>query len=411
MNAPAPSPFEGLRDPVDMASRHVAEHRALYYRWLREEAPVHRGRISVIPVWMLSRFEDCWNLLRDDRFVRDRRTATGKGRSPVPVPPTVRHLMESMIVADEPEHTRLRSLVQKAFTTSAIARLEGPIRESAHALLDTALGEGRVDLQQAYALPIPVRVISEMMGVSDEEAPRFRDGLRVLSEGLSGWSMVRTMLWDLPKLDRFVRGLIARKRTEPGDDVLSALIAAEEAGDRLSEDELVSMTFLLVIAGFETTVHLITNLVFELLRHPAELERLRADPALLDGAVEEGLRYCGPIHGTKPHYPLEDVELHGVRIPRGATVIPVLGAANRDPAMFDDPETFDVGRTPTRHLGFGRGIHYCLGAQLARMETRIALGVLLERCPDLSLAVPEADVRPAPMPFWHRYDALPVRLA
>ena len=411
MNAPV-SPYADLRLPVDVASPHFVANRARYYQWLRDEAPVHQGRISVMRMWYLSRFDDCWDLLRDPRFVRNRGRARGKGDSaaPFPLPRSIRHLAESMIVADDPAHARLRRLVQKAFTSSAIASMEAPLRTHAHALLDEAIPRGTVDLQAAYASPIPVRAISDMMGLETGDAPRFHDGMTALSDGLTGWTMLRTLLWDLPKLDRFVRELIERKRVAPGADILTALIAAEENGDRLSENELVSMVFLLIIAGFETTVHLISNLVLALLTHPEQLERLRADPSLVEGAVEEGLRFCGPIHGTKPCYPIEDVTIHGVTIPRGATVIPVLGAANLDPREFDDPERFDIGRPIRRHLGLGRGIHFCLGAQLARMETRVALEVLLERCPDLSLAADPATLERERMPLWHRYAGVPVKI-
>lgn len=400
-----------LHQPVDVASRHFVRHREAYYRWLREEAPVHRGRISVLPVWYLSRYADCWEMLRDARFVRDRSRATGKGRMPFPVPRSVRHLADSMIVNDEPEHRRLRDLVQKAFTTSAIAGLEPDLRAHAHALLDAALARGRVEFQSAYAQPIPMRAISAMLGIDDSDGPRFRDGMSALSEGLSGPRMVKTLAWDLPRLSRFVRELIARKRSTPGEDMLTALIHAEATGDRLSEDELVSLVFLLIVGGFETTVHLISNLLVTLLAHPDLLARLRAEPDLLDGTIEEGLRYCGPIHGTKPHYPVEDIALHGVTIPRGAMVIPVLGAANRDPATYEDPDRFDPERSPNRHLGLGRGIHYCLGAQLARLETRVALEVLLERCAEISLDCAPDDLEKARMPLWDRWLAVPVRLA
>ena len=411
MNAPV-SPYADLRLPVDVASAHFADNRARYFRWLRDEAPVHRGRVSVMRMWFLSRYDDCWALLRDPRFVRNRGRARGKGNSaaPVPMPRSIRHLAESMIVSDDPAHARLRGLVQKAFTSSAIASMESSLRAHAHALLDDAKRTGHVDLQTAYASPIPVRAISEMMGLETADAPRFHDGLTALSDGLSGWTMLRTLLWDLPRLDGFVRELIERKRVAPGNDILTALIAAEEDGDRLQENELVSMVFLLIIAGFETTVHLISNLVLTLLTHPDQLARLRADPALIEGAVEEGLRFCGPIHGTKPCYPIEDVTIHGITIPRGATVVPVLGAANLDPREFEDPECFDIGRPIRRHLGLGRGIHFCLGSQLARMETRVAVEVLLERCPNLALAVDATELVRERMPLWNRYARLPVRL-
>mgnify|MGYP002624169524 FL=1 len=188
------------------------------------------------------------------------------------------------------------------------------------------------------------------------------------------------------------------------------MIQAEEAGEKLSEDELIGMVFLLVFSGFETTVHLITNAVLTLLEHPEQLERLRSEPALMESAVEEILRYRGPIHATKPMYATEDVTLHGQTIPKAAPLMPLLGAANFDPEVFEDPDTFDVARTPNKHLAFGHGIHFCLGAPLARMETRIALTNLLERNPNLRLAVDPSDLKLQTVPMWHRYESLPVSL-
>jgi cytochrome P450 len=279
-----------------------------------------------------------------------------------------------------------------------------------HELLDVAEQQRIVDLLTAYALPIPVTVISELVGVADEDMPRFRNGVKVLSDGMSGWNLLRTFFWDLPGTVQFVRGLIVRKRANPQDDILTALIQAEEAGDRLTEDELVSMVLLLIFAGYETTVHLITNGVVALLQHPDQLARLRAQPRLMESAVEEILRYNGPVQGTKPGYAREDVTLHGVTIPKGSAVIPLLGAANHDPAVFENPEDFDIARSPNRHLGFGQGIHYCLGAPLARLETRIALTNLLGRHPNLRLAVKPEELQVQNMLLWRRYPRLPVVL-
>jgi cytochrome P450 len=398
-----------VKQPINLGSRAFATNKYAYYMWLREEVPVCKGKITVINTYLLSRYEDCVNMLKDQRFVRNRTTATGGGRLPFPTPKTIRLIAQNMILEDEPNHRRLRNLVHKAFTPRALARLEQRIDRLTHELLDVAERQSDVDLIPAYALPIPVTVIRELVGVSDEDMPRFRDGVKVLS-GLSGWTLFRVLFWDLPRTDRFVRDLIARKRTDPQDDILTGLIHAEEQGDRLSEDELVSMVFLLIFAGYETTVHLIANSVVTLLQHPDQLARLRAQPELMESAVEEILRYNGPIQGTKPGYALEDVLLHGVTIPKGSAVIPLLGAANHDPAVFERPEEFDIARSPNRHLGFGQGIHYCLGAPLARMETRIALKNLLKRSPNLHLAVKPEELKIQNVPLWHRYERLPVLL-
>ena len=400
-----------FKQPVRLNSREFVANKYAYYQWMREEAPVCKGKISfLMNVYLLSRYDDCVSMLKDPRFVRNRTTATGGGRMPFPMPKSVTLMAQSMILEDEPEHRRLRNLVHKAFVPRALAKLEERIERLTHELLDKAEKQGTVDLMQAYSLPIPVTVISEMVGVSDEDMPKFMNSMKVLKDGFSGWNLLRTFIWDLPATVKFVRELIARKRANPQDDILSGLIQAEEEGDRLSEDELVSMVFLLIFAGYETTVHLITNGVLTLLQHPEQLARLRAEPELMESAVEEILRYNGPIHGTKPGYALENVTLHGVTIRKGSAVVPLLGAANHDPTVFENPERFDIERTPNKHLGFGRGIHYCLGAPLARMETKIALKNLLERNPNLRLAVQPEELVVQSVPLWHRYESLPVVL-
>lgn len=411
MIAPKALTRSDIKEPINLNSKAFIANKYAYYTWLRQEAPVYKGKVGIIiNAYLLSRYDDCVHMLKDPRFVRNRTTATGGGRMLFPMPKSVALMAQSMILEDEPEHRRLRNLVHKAFTPRALARLEERIERLTHALLDEAEKQGTVDLIRAYALPIPVTVISEMVGVSDEDMPKFRNSLRVLTDGLSGWTLFRTFFWDLRHAVTFVRDLIARKRLDPQDDILTGLIQAEEQGETLSEDELVSMVFLLIFAGYETTVHLITNGVVTLLQHSDQLARLRAQPPLMASAVEEILRYNGPVQATKPGYAVEDVTLHGMTIPKGSAVIPLLGSANHDPAVFENPEVFDILRSPNKHLGFGQGIHYCLGAPLARMETRIALNNLLARNPNVRLAVEPAELRVQNIPLWHRYESLPVML-
>jgi len=396
--------------PVHVSRADFSTNKYAYYRAMLEGPRMWTGKIAVLKLKLLTRFEDCEALLRDPRFVRNRTTATGGGRLPFPLPKSVALIAQSMIVEDDPAHRRQRGLVNKAFTARAVGRLADRVERLTHELLDVAERQGQVDLLEAYSGPIPVAVIGELVGVADEDMPRFRDSLRVLSRGFSGWNLLRTLLWDLRSTGSFVSGLVEKKRANPGDDILSALIEAEEAGERLSHDELVGMVFLLIVAGFETTVHLITNAVVTLLEHPDQLERLRAEPQLMDTAVEEIVRHRGPVHGTKLNYAVEDLTLCGEEIKRGTPVVPLLGAANHDPEAFEKPETFDIARDPNRHLGFGFGAHYCLGAQLARLETSIALRNLLERNPNLRLAVPPETLKLQNMPMWHRYESLPVAL-
>ena len=374
--------------PVNLVGAHFAANKFDWYRWMLEEAPVGPGRISLLKVSLVTRDEDCRLVLTDPRFVRNRGRAKGNPNaspSPIPLPRSIKPLAMSMIVQDDPEHRRLRNLVNKAFTHRAVERLSDRVESLAQELLDGMRAGESIDLLDAYARPIPTRVIAEMVGIGREDMRELQHGIGVLTRGLSGFSIVRSLLWDLRGTTKFVRELIERKRADPADDILSALIQVEEEGDRLSEDELLAMVFLLIVAGFETTLHLVANGVHTLLEHPDELARVRADPKLWESAVEEITRHRGPIQSTKPQYATEDVTLRGYTIERGTPVMPMLGAANHDPRAFPDPDRFDVGRTPNHHLGFGFGNHFCLGRQLALMETRIALSALFERFPDLQL--------------------------
>ena len=397
--------------PLNLSSQAFTDNKYAHYAYLREHDPVHKGKLmSVMRSYFLTRYDDCVAMLKDKRFVRNRTTATGGGRMPFPMPKSVSLMMNSMINEDEPEHRRLRNLVHKAFTPRTVANLAGRIEILTEQLLDEMRGRGPIDLMTAYAQPIPVTVIAEMVGVKPDEVPKFVSFVDALTKGFSGVTLARTLVRDLPKAVTFVRQLIERKRRNPGDDILTALIAAEEEGETLSEDELVAMVFLLIVAGHETTYNLITNAVYTLLTHPEQLGRLRKEPALMDGAIEEVLRFNGPLHATKPEYATEDVTIRGTKIPKGSSVMPLLGSGNHDADVFERPEVFDIERAPKRHLGFGQGIHYCLGAPLARLETKIALTRLLERSPDLRLAVAPSALQFVTRPGWHQYKEMPVVL-
>ena len=413
MSSAAAVPEFDPRSPVDMNAQAFHEHKYLWYEWLREEAPVCTGKVSVMKVNLVSRYEDCRMILSDPRFLRNRGRARGKGTSPLPfpLPRSIAALAKSMILEDDPEHRRLRNLVNKGFSPRAVAKLSGQVSGLADELLDQ-LGsqKGSFDLLSAYARPIPTRVIAGMVGVTGREAEQFGEVIRTVTQGMTGLKMVRTLLWDLRRAQRFIRDLIARKRKARGDDILSELIEAEEAGESLTEDELVAMVFLLIIGGFETTLHLITNGTLVMTQHPDQLATLRADPSDWPSAVEEIVRYRGPIHGTKLLYPTEDVTLHGVKIARGSPCMPILGAANHDPREFEDPGTFNMKRSPNHHLGFGFGPHFCLGRQLALMETRVALERIFMRYPNLRVDESGGPPQLAKMPGWHRHLSLPVFL-
>jgi cytochrome P450 len=407
-----------ITHPITLGSPEVTANPDAYYTWLRENAPVYRGRMAMTgeaDVWMVSRYDDCRAMLTDERFVR-----SPHGQGPAMLaqfPESAREAMRllavsTMIIMDDPDHRRLRGLVAKPFTPKAIARIGERVGELTHALLDELEPKGQIELRQEFALPIPSTVINEMVGVPAQDRERFGQGVRAL---LGGMGEIGQESWtrDVDALMAFVRELIDRKRSDPGEDILTGLIHAEESGDRLSDDELVSMVFLLVTAGYETTYNLITNAVVTLLDHPDQLARLRAagdDEALWRSAIDEIVRFNGPIGGTKPSTTLADVTWHGTTIPAGSTVIPVTHAANHDPEAFDEPERFDITRHPNNHLGFGHGVHFCLGANLARMETRVALRALFARNPNLRLAVDRSELALEPMPLMTRYRELPVHL-
>ncbi|MDA8562813.1 cytochrome P450 [Mariniblastus sp.] len=403
-----------IKLPLDLNTREFHDNRQAHYKWLREKQPVCEASVGIMKVFVLSRHEDCLNILKDDRFVRD----TGDGFPiPVPLPKSIKLMMKSMINTDGDQHRRLRNLVHKAFTPNQLNLLEVRIERLTHDLLkvmesssirSARSGQNELDLMKAYSLPIPVTVIAEMVGVDPADVPKFASYIDKLTSGFTKLKTLKTMFWDMPKISKFVRQLINEKRKHPGDDILTGLIEAQEEGDRLTEDELVAMVFLLIIAGHETTVHLISNSVVTLLDHPEALNRLKAEPDLWESAVEELLRYSGPVLATKPMFAIEDVVLHGVTIPKGKAVLPLLGAGNFDPEVFGNPEQFDITRSSNKHLGFGKGIHYCLGAPLARMETKIALRNLFERFPDLKLAVPKDHLKRQLMPGWNRYQKVPV---
>jgi len=378
------------------------------YERLRREAPLFRTRMGYMAdaeVYLLSRYSDCVDLTTDHRFRR-----VVEGSAPLPIPESIRFMStDSMILKDDPEHLRLRKLVSRAFTPKAIARLSDRVEVVTTELLD-GFGPGQqIELIADYALPISITVISEMVGVSEPDRARFHEGMNLIMEGMAKYGIEETAA-KMEQLIDFVRELIERRRTDPAEDIMTGLIHASEDGDTLSDDEVVSMVFTLVAAGYETTYNLITNGVEALLTHPDQLKLLQGRPELINSAVEEILRYTGTIGGTKPNYASEDVKLHGVIVPRGAMVIPLLASANRDPDAFENPDVFDITRSPNYHIAFSKGPHFCLGANLARMETRVAITNLITRFRALQLAIDPADLQIQPMPFWRRLTRLPVTL-
>ncbi|MFJ4326833.1 cytochrome P450 [Streptomyces tricolor] len=363
------------------------------YRQLREDGPVRRAVIAGgLDAWLVTRYEDALAALSDPRLSSDVRDASDP-RLIAQLPEFEREsMLSTMLRADPPDHTRLRRLVSKAFTARRVAELQPRIQEITDRLLDAVVPAGRADLVADFALPLPVTVICELLGVPVEDRydfQRWTDAMLLRGQELPDPAVVDEA-WR--RMRAYVTALTGAKRAHPEDDLLSALISAHDEEQRLSHDELIAMTFLLLVAGYVTTVNLIGGGIAALLAHPDQQALLRDRPELLPDAIEEFLRYDGPVSPGIARFAREDVEIAGVTVPRGATVVIASAIADRDPARFPEPDRLDITRRDNGHLAFGHGIHYCLGAPLARLEGRIAIGTVLRRLPDLALAVPPAEL-------------------
>jgi len=361
-----------------------------FYARMRVEAPVFQvsGPFG-IRAWLVTRYDDVVAMLKDDRLSKD---ITGKMTW---LPPFARPATHHMLNRDPPDHTRLRTLVSKGFTPRRIEELRGRIETVCEDLLSAAARGTSFDLVRDYALPVPLTVIGVLLGIPKEDRPLFhrltRGSLPIgAPTGLLDVPLALPHVWLLV---RYFRKLFAARRAAPRDDLLTALVQAEEAGDRLSEDELLGMAVLLLFAGYETTVNLIAGGALALLEDPAQRERFTREPDLAESAVEELLRYTSAVEITPPRVTSEELALDSITIPKGEFVAAVLGSANHDDTQFEEPERLDLGRDPNRHLAFGQGPHFCLGASLARMEGRIALATLFRRFATLRLASARESLR------------------
>jgi cytochrome P450 len=393
------SPF----DPWDEGHRHDPKS---FYQAMREEAPVYRGigPQTRRTFWFLTRYDDVVAALRNPLLGREwKKLPEGvreqhRFEQEEQLEMANRHLLN----LDPPDHTRLRRLVSQAFTAKRVQDLKPRIQDLTDSLIDE-LATG-TDLIDTLAVPVPVTVIAELLGVPVDDQGWFRT---VVDRTLRPSGEEDALAAGLELL-QWVNEAIERRRNQPGDDLLSALIHLEDEGDTLDHAELVSMVQLLLIAGHETTVNLIGNGMVELMRHPGEKARLVGDPGLLASSIEEMLRFNGPVETSFPRFAYNDLDIRGVEIPQGDIVIPVLMAANNDPDQFPEPERFDITRDPNRHVAFGSGIHYCIGAPLARLEASIVIGTLLRRHPQIDFAEDHADLEWNPGFFLRGVRRLPV---
>ncbi|MEV7284187.1 cytochrome P450 [Streptomyces sp. NPDC093252] len=376
------------------------------YAWLREHSPVHRTELpSGVSAWLVTRYGDARRALADPRLSKNpghhAEGAEGKNRTGIPGERSA-NLMTHLLNIDPPDHTRLRRLVSKAFTPRRVAEFAPRVRELTDDLIDRFAEKGTADLIHDFAFPLPIYAICDLLGVPREDQDDFRDwaGMMIRHGGGPRGGVARSV----KKMRGYLAELIHRKRAAlpdtpaPGEDLISGLIRASDHGEHLTENEAAAMAFILLFAGFETTVNLIGNGTYALLTHDEQRTRFRralaeGDTGLLETGVEELLRYDGPVELATWRFATEPLSLGGERIAAGDPVLVVLAAADRDPARFADPDTLDLGRRDNPHLGYGHGIHYCLGAPLARLEGQTALAALFTRLPDLRLAVDPAELR------------------
>jgi cytochrome P450 len=378
---------------------------------LRAETP---ARAVITPngfrVWVVSRYEEAKAVLADPTVQKNtagmREVMAGNRVGDTEAREFAPDLSQHMLSMDPPDHTRLRRLVTKAFTARRIEQMRPRIEEITAELLGRLSAGDEVDLLDVFAFPLPITVISELLGVDDEDREQFRRASNTL---ISSGGPEETRAAGQWMVGYFTR-LIAAKRAEPGDDLLSALIETSEDSDRFSEQELVSMAFLLLVAGHETTVNLIGNGMLALLSHPDQLAKLKADPSLMPGAVEEFLRFRSPVNMSTFRFTTEPVVLGDVTIPADSLVLVGLGSANRDEDRFEHADQLDITRPVGGHLAFGHGIHYCLGAPLARLEGEIAFRGLLAAFPDMKLAVAPDDLTWRISILVHGLEKLPVVL-
>lgn len=366
-----------------------------FYARLRAEAPVFPVTVRKQRAWLVTRYDDVIAVLKDDQqFVKDRHNAMSPAqlKQAPKMPPFLKSLERNLLALDGGDHDRLKALVHKAFTPRMIEQLRDQTQDVTDHALDVAQRTGSMDLIEEFALPVPLTIIGRMLGVPEADHQQFSRWWRAMMSVGSGGNA----LFAVPSVLRFMsylRKLIKTRRAQPQDDLISALARAQEGNDQLTNDEVLAMVFLLLSAGHETTVNLIASGILALLQHPDQLAKLRNDPTLMKPAIEELVRFVAPVETATERYAAHDVTIAGTTIPQGELVLAVLASANRDPGQFTNPDMLDIARERNKHLGFGQGMHYCLGAPLARLEAQIAIGTLVKRAPNLHITVAPQQLR------------------
>ena len=376
-----------IEDGINLASAQFKEDAYEIYKESRKKQPIlFVNQVEIGKEWLITRYEDALPLLKDNRLKKDWTNVFSQDTKNMYLSvDNSDHLTTHMLNSDPPNHSRLRSLVQKAFTPKMIAQLDGRIQRIADDLISNIERKGTLNLVDDYSFPLPIIVISEMLGIPKEDQAKFRIWSHAVIASPETPEEIKETEKQLSEFITYLQYLVDIKRKEPKEDLVSALILAESEGHKLSARELYSMIMLLIVAGHETTVNLITNTVLALLENPNQLQLLKDNPKLIDSAIEEGLRYYSPVEVTTARWAAEPFQIHHQTIQKGDMVIIALASANRDETVFENPEIFDITRENNRHIAFGHGSHFCLGAPLARLEAKIAITTLFNRMPELQI--------------------------
>jgi len=400
----------------ELYSKEFRQNSHAVFARMRADAPLMKqaGLDGETPIWFVTRHAEAQQILLDDKhFVRDAKlvlTPEEVERVFGPLDPQIDRMINNhMLNHDGENHRRLRSIVSKAFTPKVIQSMRPRIEKIAQDLLDSVIQNGHMELVSDYAFPLPITVIAELLGIPLDNQNQFRIWSNAFVRPAITPQEQQESVQLLGAFAGYMQQLVAERRRQPGSDLLSGLIHAEEGGDRLDESELFSMLTLLIVAGHETTVSLIGNTVLALLQHPDELKEIKSNPDLIPSAIEEFLRYDSPVERSLTRFVAQDTEIAGNQLKRGDLVIVILGSANRDEKQFLSSATLDIHRKQNPHIAFGKGVHYCLGAPLARLEGEIALRVLFECIPDLKLDIPLEDLEWRDVPLFHSLVRLPVK--